>query len=115
VCIGVDPTEIDRPWPGKERYVWLLPSRNVDQRTLPPNTWYGDLNNGMETLMQSLDARPFDGRADAARIRAAVRSKLESAVPARTHGMSPLRVLDALAEVWPAVDIVCCDVGRISC
>lgn len=112
LCIGVDPIEIDRPWQlDAEKYIWMLPSLNVDQTTLPENTWLGDIQSGLRQLMTAITPRSFDGQADAARICSAVRTKLESGVPAQLVEMSPLHVLDILAKTWPTSDIVCCDVG----
>ena len=45
-CVGVDPTELDRDWPAKERFVWLLPSLSVGQTKLQSIPGAANWSNG---------------------------------------------------------------------
>ena len=109
--IGLEPTELDRVWPVQDRFVWLLGSPNVGQSELPPNSWCGPLEEGLQTLAGMLTTRRTDGHAEAARVRQSIRGRLHSGVSAQLAGMSPLHALDTLAAIWPRSDTVCCDVG----
>jgi acetolactate synthase-1/2/3 large subunit len=111
LCLGLDPTEIDIDWPDQERFVWMLPSLNVDRKELPTNTWCGELSRGLSELSALLNSNIVDGEKDAASVRAKVRETLERGIPDMGAGMSPLHVLDILAKIWPSDEAVCCDVG----
>jgi acetolactate synthase-1/2/3 large subunit len=109
--IGLEPTELDRDWPKKERVIWMLPSPNVSQTRLPDNTWCGDLQSGLKQLCDLVNGRRDKGYDHARKIRTSVRNHLEKGIPSDLVGMSPLRTLDELAILWPVSDLVCCDVG----
>jgi acetolactate synthase-1/2/3 large subunit len=109
--IGLDPNELDRDWPDKERAVWLLTSPNVGQTHLPANTWRGNLQIGLAQLTRLLAGGNPNHAHRAEQIRQRVRSRLEAGIPENPRGMSPLQALDTLASLWPSADPVCCDVG----
>lgn len=111
VCVGVEPSELDRYWLDHPNVVWLLTSPGIGQPGLPRNAWCGDLGEGLGQLRRLLEPAEFEGENRAAKVRKTVRAKLESGVPVRPQGLSPLRTLQALAKAWPASDAVCCDVG----
>ncbi len=108
---GLDPTELDRDWPDKDRVIWMLSSANVNQNILPPNTWTGDLGVGLLQLADLLAGHKRDDSDRAKQIRQRIRRHLEAGIPDDRRGMSPLHALDTLASVWPGTNMVCCDVG----
>lgn len=110
-CLGLDPTEVDVDWPDQERFVYLLPSLNIDRNALPPAAHVSDLSSGLLLLLPMLKPSYEDGPKDATSVRQTLRERLEDAIPADLSEMSPLRTLEALEKAWPASDPVCCDVG----
>jgi acetolactate synthase-1/2/3 large subunit len=111
LCIGLDPNEIDIDWPDQERFHWMLAAPNVYRSELPPATWCGDLDEGLNTLCTQLVAQSSCGPDDAAAIRQRIRERLAQAVPSDLQGLSPYRVLQQLAAQWDRSAPVCCDVG----
>jgi acetolactate synthase-1/2/3 large subunit len=110
LCIGLDPNEIDIDWPDQERFCWMLASPNVYCTSLPPRSWYGDLETGLRTLTPLVTPRS-EGLVAADGIRRRIRQRLEDAIPENRQGLSPYRVLQYLAANWDPSAPVCCDVG----
>jgi thiamine pyrophosphate-dependent acetolactate synthase large subunit-like protein len=93
LCVGLDPAEISIDWPNQENCLWMLPSLNVNQSTLPPNVWLGSMAEGLMTLTTMLYGHNADGQRDAAEVRTRITVPLERAIPDQLIGISPLRAL----------------------
>jgi acetolactate synthase I/II/III large subunit len=111
LCVGLDPAEVSIDWPNQENFLWMLPSLNVNQSTLPPNVWVGSIAEGLMTLTSMLYGHNADGQLDAAEVRTRITAQLENAIPDQLIGISPLRALKILAKVWSPLNPVCSDVG----
>jgi len=111
LCVGLDPAEVSIDWPNQENFLWMLPSLNVNQSTLPPYVWLGSIAEGLMTLTSMLYGHNADGQCDAAEVRTRITAQLESAIPDQLIGISPLRALKILAKAWSPMNPVCSDVG----
>lgn len=111
LCVGLDPAEVSIDWPNQENFLWMLPSLNVNQSTLPPHVWLGCIAEGLMTLTPMLYRHNANGQHDAAEVRARITAQLESAIPDQLIGISPLQALKMLAKAWSPRNPVCSDVG----
>ncbi len=111
LCVGLDPAEVSIDWPNQENFLWMLPSLNVHQETLPSNVWLGSIAEGLMTLTPMLYGHNADGRGDSAEVRNQITTQLEIAIPHKLTGTSPLRALKMLAQAWSPMHPVCSDVG----
>jgi acetolactate synthase-1/2/3 large subunit len=98
-------------WPNQENFLWMLPSLNVNQSTLPSYIWLGSIAEGLMTLTSMMYGHNADGQLDAAEVRARITARLERAIPDQLLGISPLRALKTLAKAWSPMNPVCSDVG----
>jgi acetolactate synthase-1/2/3 large subunit len=111
LCVGLDPAEVSIDWPNQENFLWMLPSLNVNQSTLPSYIWLGSIAEGLMTLTSMMYGHNADGQLDAAEVRARITARLERAIPDQLLGISPLRALKTLAKAWSPMNPVCSDVG----
>jgi acetolactate synthase-1/2/3 large subunit len=111
LCVGLDPAEVSIDWSNQENFLWMLPSLNVNQSTLPPNIWLGSIAEGLISLTSMLYGHNADGQRDAIEVRTRITARLERAIPDQLIGISPLRALKILAKAWSPLNPVCSDVG----
>ena len=81
LCVGLDPAEVSIDWSNQENFLWMLPSLNVNQSTLPPNVWLGSIAEGLMTLTSMLYGHNADGQRDAIEVRTRITAQFGKSYP----------------------------------